>query len=258
MGESVRFDRAAEFYDRTRAMSDEAMARTVELLASELRDRGRVLEIGVGTGLLALPLREGGVQLAGLDISEPMLGKLVEKAGGKAPFPLVLGDATRLPFRDSSFGGAVIRHVLHLIPLWHAAVDELIRTLRGGSVVVVNHGGFSETGLLIRRRVEELSGRTLGASGLDWHAWRELEDKMAASGARRRTLESIVEHDDWPLGSVVDDIEKGVYSWTWPLSDDERASVASRLRPWLESRFGPLDAPFRYETLMVWHAYDLA
>ena len=56
MTESSRFDRAAAHYDTTRAISDEAMARTIELLASELLGRGRALEVGVGTGLLALPL----------------------------------------------------------------------------------------------------------------------------------------------------------------------------------------------------------
>ena len=46
MTRSVRFDRAADFYDTTRAISDEAMALTIQLLASELRDRGRALEVG--------------------------------------------------------------------------------------------------------------------------------------------------------------------------------------------------------------------
>ena len=58
------------------------MARTIELLASELLGRGRALEVGVGTGLLALPLHEAGVSLAGLDLTPAMMARLVEKAGG--------------------------------------------------------------------------------------------------------------------------------------------------------------------------------
>ena len=60
---------------------------------------------------------------------EPMLAKLVEKAGGEAPFPLVVGDATALPFSDDRFGGAVVRHVLHLVPAWRQVVAELVRVV---------------------------------------------------------------------------------------------------------------------------------
>ena len=53
--------------------------------------------------------------MVGLDLSGQMLGKIVEKAGGRIPFPLVMAGATRLPFGDDRFGGAYARHVLHLI-----------------------------------------------------------------------------------------------------------------------------------------------
>src|SRR3954470_910305 len=108
-GGSIAFDRAAEFYDRTRAVDEAAMARTVEVVGAEVRDRGRVLEVGVGTGLLALPMHAAGVlgrgagpvlpalpmhaagvDVHGLDLSEPMVAKIAEKAGGAIPFRVVL------------------------------------------------------------------------------------------------------------------------------------------------------------------------
>lgn len=104
---SVAFDRAAEFYDQSRAISEEAMARTVTLLSQELAGRGRCLEVGVGTGLVALALHAAGVPLEGIDLSAPMLGRLLHKAGGAPPFPLVRGDATRMPFLDRVFGAAL-------------------------------------------------------------------------------------------------------------------------------------------------------
>src|SRR5439155_24677412 len=106
LGASVAFDRAADYYDRTRAVSPRAMAGVVGLLAAEYRERGRVLEVGVGTGRIALPLAEAGVAVAGVDLSRPMMDRLVQKAGGRSPVPLAVADATTLPFAGGTFGAA--------------------------------------------------------------------------------------------------------------------------------------------------------
>ncbi len=106
------------------------------MLAGELRDRGRILEVGVGTGQVAIPLHEAGVEMTGIDLSAAMLAKLVEKGGGRPAFPLVRTDATRLPLRDEAFGGAVVRWVLHLIPDWEEAIREMVRVVRPGGVIV--------------------------------------------------------------------------------------------------------------------------
>jgi len=63
----VNFDQAAEFYDATRDAGDEIVTWTVDLLERELG--GTALEIGVGTGAVALPLAERGVDLVGMDRS---------------------------------------------------------------------------------------------------------------------------------------------------------------------------------------------
>src|SRR3989442_15784440 len=84
---SVSFDRAAAFYDRTRSMSAEARAEVTRLLASRLADTGPALEIGVGTGRIALPLAEAGVEMAGAGLAGAVLGGPLAQAPGGAPFP---------------------------------------------------------------------------------------------------------------------------------------------------------------------------
>ena len=86
--ESVNFDRAAGFYDATRALPATAMAQLTGLLAAELAGRQPCVEIGVGTGRFALPLRAAGIAMAGTDISGAMLRRLAANAGGGSPFPL--------------------------------------------------------------------------------------------------------------------------------------------------------------------------
>jgi SAM-dependent methyltransferase len=254
---SVRFDRAAEFYDTSRAMSTDAMASTVDLLERELGGRRRVLEVGVGTGLLALPLHGRGVELVGLDLSPPMLGRLVEKAGGRPPFPLVVADATRMPFPDEVFGAAYLRWVLHLIPDWRAALAEVARVVAPGGVFVANMDSFAGERGEIHHRFGEIVGTPLEPVGLAWEAFDELDEAMASSSATARALPTIRGAGTENLGGFVDAIEEGRWSWTWPVPEATRVRAARELRAWAEERFGPLDRPRRYEREMVWRAYDL-
>jgi SAM-dependent methyltransferase len=256
MSGSVRFDGAADHYDRTRAISDETMGRTISLLTSELRDRGRVLEVGVGTGLLALRLHQAGIVVSGLDLSAPMLAKLVEKAGGAPPFPLVLADATTMPFADGAFGGAYLRWVLHLIPDWRAALAEMARVVRPGGVLVVSLGAFDQVGRAVRARFSEITGLSTDPVGLMWGNHDALDAELEALGLRLRVLPAIPDEEE-PLGSYLDAIEEGRWSWTWHVPEDARLDAVRQLRPWAEERFGPLDRGERYGVETVWRAFDL-
>ena len=257
MSDSIRFDTAADHYDRTRAISDEAMGRTISLLTSELRDRGRVLEVGVGTGLLALRLHEAGIPVFGLDLSAPMLAKLVEKAGGAPPLPLVIGDATAMPLADGAFGAAYLRWVLHLIPDWRVALAEMARVVRPGGVLLVSLGAFDEVGRAIRARFSEITGLSTDPVGLMWGNHDELDGELEGLGLQLRVLPAIPEEAEEPLGSFLDAIEEGRWSWTWHVPEDTRVDAVRELRPWAEERFGPLDRVERYEVETVWRAYDL-
>ena len=254
---SVRFDRAADEYDRTRAISDDAMARTIELLAAALGGRGRILEVGVGTGLLALPLHRAGVPIAGIDLTPAMLGKLLDKAGGRPPFPLVQADATRMPFPDGAFGGAYLRWVLHLIPDWRSALREMVRVVRPGGVVLANVGGFDDARFDIKRRFAELTGISTDPVGLFWDDVDPLDAEMDRHRATLRILPSIRHEGEDTLEEFLEGIEDGRWSWTWPASDAARRRAVARIRPWAAERFGPLDRVERYEFATVWRAYDL-
>ena len=81
-------ERIAADYDELHAHMDPRDA--VEALA-RLADGGRALELGIGTGRVALPLAARGVELHGIDASESMVGELRAKPGGEA-IPVTMGD----------------------------------------------------------------------------------------------------------------------------------------------------------------------
>ena len=80
-------DRIAEFYDDRHHAFDEAAVR----LLAELAGGGRALELGVGTGRVALPLAAAGVEVHGIDASRAMVERLRAKPGG---------DSVRITFGD--------------------------------------------------------------------------------------------------------------------------------------------------------------
>lgn len=260
MSGSVRFDRAAGFYDETRRIDDEALGRTMDVLAGEFPERGRVLEIGVGTGALAIPLHERGILLAGVDLSRPMLDKLVEKAGGRAPFPLLMADATRLPFRRGSFGGAYARWVLHLIPEWRSAVSELCRVVRPGGVVIVEPGGYLGRWREIWLRFLKEVGEAAAPVGLDMRGRgaEELDAAFEAAGARHRELPQVTYRSESTVARFFEEAGQKLYSWTWRIPDDELRGAIDVVRAWALERYGDLDWDPEPNVPLLWRAYDLA
>lgn len=258
MKESVAFDRAAEYYDRTRGNSPEGLRKTIDLLTAELGDRGHVLEVGIGTGQLALPLHAAGVQVVGLDLARPMMEKLVEKAGGRPPFPLVQGDATRMPFRDGGFAAAYLRWVFHLIPAWREALAEIVRVVRPAGVFLASLGSYGGARSEIQERFAELTGVSIEPPGLTWDGHDELDAAAIALGAVPRALPPIPDVEREGLATFIDGIAGNRYSWTWKIEDpDLLARAAVEVRRWAVERYGPLETiPFDdYQTL--WRAYDL-
>jgi SAM-dependent methyltransferase len=257
MSGSTRFDRAAPFYDATRGRTTQGAARETAVLATELARRGAVLEVGVGTGQVALPLAAAGVDVVGIDLSRPMLDVMRAKVGA-AGVPVAIADATRMPFPDAGFGGAFLRWVLHLIPDWRVAVGEIVRIVRpGGVFLVILGGGEDGPREQIQTEVARRAGVSRAPAGLDWHGDEELDAVMTAMGATRRELPPFTDDESQTVDGFMEAIADNAYSWTWPLADDVRSRVAAEVRTWAEERWGPLAEMPRGTYEVRWRAYDL-
>ncbi|MGH2787075.1 MAG: class I SAM-dependent methyltransferase [Actinomycetota bacterium] len=242
MGEqptSINFDRAADYYDRTRALSPPAMQRVVELLRAELAGEGPCLEIGIGTGRIAIPLFRSGMEIAGVDISQAMLDRLAANAGGRVPFPLARADATRLPFAEDSFGSALTSHVLHLISSWREVLAEVARVVRPGGILLNNLGGWRDARggwVELQERFAEEVGSDLKHIGAD--DANEVDAAMADFGAVARRLEPVVNSRVVSLRDQLTGLADGRWSFTWRVDEEVRRAAVARLTPWAEKRFG--------------------
>jgi phosphatidylethanolamine/phosphatidyl-N-methylethanolamine N-methyltransferase len=118
-------------------------------IAAAERIGGRILEVGVGTGI-SLPDYSRANRICGVDISEPMLQKAMErvaKLGLSHVEGLWVMDAENLRFPDESFDVVVAQYVITTVPNPEATLDEFARVLKpGGEIVLVSRVG-AEAGL---------------------------------------------------------------------------------------------------------------
>lgn len=131
----MSFDAQAKTYDKVRGGLDRGR-QAAEDLADYLVP-GTVLDVGVGTGAVAIALREFGHEVTGVDTSEQMLEVAADRLGADS---VQLGDAQSLPFADGSFANVVMAHLLHLVPDMPSAIAEGARVLEGGGRLLAIHG----------------------------------------------------------------------------------------------------------------------
>jgi phosphatidylethanolamine/phosphatidyl-N-methylethanolamine N-methyltransferase len=128
---------------------------------------GRVLDVGVGTGL-ELPMFERHVRIVGVDLSEPMLDiarRRVAEKGLANVEDLRVMDAMNLEYPDAAFDAVVAPYVVTVVPDPRRTLEEMARVTRpGGEIVIVNHigadrGPIAAIEAFMEKRAEKLGWR---------------------------------------------------------------------------------------------------
>jgi phosphatidylethanolamine/phosphatidyl-N-methylethanolamine N-methyltransferase len=186
---SVRdaYRRWAPVYDFTFGqVAESGRKHAVKIINSR---KGRVLEVGVGTGL-SLPCYGAHLTVTGIDLSPEMLAKAAERVE-RGKLANIAGlhemDAGALAFPDESFDTVVAMYVMTVVPDPARVMRELERVCAaGGEVILINH--FSqEEGVRgwIERRLAPF------ADTIGWHAVFELGRVLVCEDLRlaeRRAL----------------------------------------------------------------------
>ncbi len=131
-------ERMADVYDEFDSPPERTTLESVKVLA-DLAAGGAVLELGIGTGRVALLLAEQGLSVHGIDASEAMIAKLREKPGGDA-IQVTIGD-----FADFAVDGTfnlifLVYNTLSCLPSQDDQVrcfQNVARHLNAGGVFVV-------------------------------------------------------------------------------------------------------------------------
>ena len=219
---SIIFDRAADFYDETRGFPAgvEQDAAALYVRAGELTATSQIIEPGIGTGRIALPVAaKTQARIIGVDLSAKMMARLRAKRTTER-VSVALADATQLPFENDSFDRAIASHIFHLIPNWQHALSELERVLEPGGVLLHSWTEHDDHPLRTIWR-ESLTNSRSGSAyntfrGTDFlieGGWTEARPRCSLNYARRQS----------PVG-MIGELRGRVWSSLWhvPEADIER------------------------------------
>jgi len=140
---------------------------------AEIQKNGKVLDVGTGTGVVALEVVNaigGQGRVTGIDLSDGMLSVAREKArhrGMEGRIEYLKMDAENLEFSDNSFDAALSLYALRHFPNPEKSVSEIYRVLKSGARIVVAIGSrpslFSLEGIRAAvRRLGSIGRRARG------------------------------------------------------------------------------------------------
>jgi SAM-dependent methyltransferase len=262
----LNFDRAVAFYDATRALPPGVDGAVRDALVQRLGlQRGaRLLEVGVGTGRIALPFLERGYAYVGVDLAAGMMAELRRKLSERAPHttaPLIQADAMALPLRPATFDVTIMINLLHLVEDYHAALAEVRRVLRQGGHIVVSSNEYAERvrqeqaagGLTGPRRVTQQWNDILEQLGIDrrqpgartrWLPNDELVPALEAAGfaVERAELARYQSKPLTPRERLAAHRER-IFSSDWNIPEPIHAEAVRRLERWLDEQHGAPDTP---------------
>ncbi|HEY4044290.1 MAG TPA: class I SAM-dependent methyltransferase [Rhodopila sp.] len=160
LAKAMERDQVAEAYGRWAPVYDivfGAVFKRGRRTAVDAAERvgGRILEVGVGTGL-SLDHYARSNRIVGIDISEPMLDKArdrVKRLRLDNVEAIAIMDAEQLAYPDASFDVVVAQYVVTAVPNPERALDEFVRVVRPGGEIILTSRIGAETG--VRGTVEK-------------------------------------------------------------------------------------------------------
>lgn len=236
-------ERVVALYNKARAHPSDVSEQIGHAIAKEVNGNKRVLEIGVGTGRIALPVAQAGCNVVGFDLSPHMLGEFLSPDMDSGSLEVLQSDMHKMPFENNSFDAVLAVHVLHLAKDWQQVIREAARVLQPGGAFIQGDDWIDPHSVVGRLR-DELRRHAirLNPNLMPPAAGISKADFMATLGGTDKTDLIVAE---WTTYMSPNDriavVEQRIDAESWILTDDEFKKMLIHLREFSAGIWDDLD-----------------
>lgn len=243
---AINYDEAVAFYDETRGYGDGVVERyRYALLACTGMDpSARILELGIGSGLIAQAFLRAAHDYYGIDLSLGMMRLISGKLEDCSQPLLAQADCAELPFAAASFDIVHAVRVFHHLVDWRDCIDEARRLLQAGGVLVIVENlppadAEPPPWAVVQEKWDEILRRLgVGNDGIQHGIWltdEAISRYIESTGASAETAE-LLRYREKPVSPriMVERRVAGMFSSDWRLPASTRREAARQLVDWLE------------------------
>ncbi len=243
---AINYDQAVAFYDETRGYREGVVERYRDALLEHTGadPSARILEMGIGSGLIARAFLRARRDYYGIDLSLGMMRLIGGKLDDSRRPLLAQADCAELPFAAASFDLVHAVRVFHHLADWRDCIDEARRLLRGGGALVIVENlppakAEPPPWAVVQEKWDQIL-RCLGVGddGIRHGIWltdEAMSQYIASTGASAETAE-LLRYREKPVSPrvMVERRVAGMFSSDWRLPASTRRDAARQLADWLE------------------------
>jgi ubiquinone/menaquinone biosynthesis C-methylase UbiE len=240
VSQRVDFSANARIYDRRHGAALSLDSANDLASKGNLARDARVLDVGAGTGRVAITFAAIGYKVVALDPALPMLKEL----RGKAPdsqIQIVAGEGAQLPFAAGYFDAVILARVLYLMADWRKVLQQSYDVLKPGGWLFHEwgNGEADEAWVQIREKTRTLF-EDAGVKNPFHPGARsesEIDDFLAGVGFHRSNELPVGPGPNMTLLQFLDRIMSGEVSYIWNVPKHVQESCLPQLKKWAENTF---------------------
>ncbi len=136
--------RAARYDEHTDYIVGRKLRLALALRLGSIKDAGRVIEFGCGTGFYTKHIAPNSAEILAVDVSAEMLDEAKRNLKLFRHVSFLKADCKNLPFPDSEFDTALMANVLHTVSTPRLILDEAYRILKkNGALVIITYSDYA-------------------------------------------------------------------------------------------------------------------